>query len=100
MTDTYTKIRWVWSENLLENGKHEKNLEKPIQIKYKKTEQKKKLLYWSILEEKIYAFKHDIKTKNIGEIHIYHGDTSILTEKNEKRKCIRHTTIKNSSYLR
>jgi hypothetical protein len=27
---------------------------------------KNKLFYWSILEEKIYAFKHDIKTKDIG----------------------------------
>ena len=61
---------------------------------------KKKLLHSSTLEEKIYAFEHDIKTKNIGEIRIYHVDTSILTEENGKRKCIRHTTINNSSYLR
>jgi hypothetical protein len=56
---------------------------------------KKKLYYWSILDEKIYAFKHDINTKNIREIYICYDDTSILTEKDEKRKCIRHTAIKN-----
>jgi len=61
---------------------------------------KKKSLHSSILEEKIYAFKHDIKTKNIGEIHVYHGDTSILIEANRNRKCIRHITIWNSFYLR
>jgi len=64
------------------------------------TSERKGLLHSTIFEEKIYAFKHDIKTKNIGEIHIYHVDPSILTEENGKRKCMRHTTIKNSSYLR
>jgi hypothetical protein len=62
------------------------------------TNTEKKLFYWSILEEKICAFKHDINTKNIGEIHIYYEDTSILTEKNEKRKCI-HRTYFRYSYL-
>jgi hypothetical protein len=47
---------------------------------------KKKLFYWSILEVIIYAFKHDINTKNIGEQYIYYDDTSILTEENEKRE--------------
>ena len=31
-------------ENLLENGKHEKNLEKPIQIKYKNKHEKEIIL--------------------------------------------------------
>ncbi len=41
---------------------------------------KKRLLYWSILEEKAYAFTHDIRTNNTGEIYIYQGGSSILTE--------------------
>jgi hypothetical protein len=79
---------------------HSSTLEEKIYAFKHDIKMKKKLLHSSILEEKIYAFEHDIKTKNIGEIRIYHVDTSILTEENGKRKCIRHTTINNSSYLR
>jgi len=77
-------------ENLLENGKHEKILENQYRSNINR---KNKLFYWSILKEKIYAFKHDIKTKDIGEIHIYQNDTSILTGKNRKEKM--HTPFKN-----
>jgi len=58
----------------------------------KETGDRKKILYWSILEEKMCAFTRDIKMKNIGDTHMYHDDISMLTEK--KTKCKRHTTIK------
>jgi len=77
-------------ENLLENGKHEKILENQYRSNINR---KNKLFYWSILDEKIYAFKHGIKTKDIGEIHIYQSDSSILTEKKRKEKM--HTPFKN-----
>jgi hypothetical protein len=48
-------------------------------------DRKKKILYQSTLKEKMYAFTHDIRTKNIGDIHMYHGDSSMLTERNREK---------------
>jgi hypothetical protein len=45
--------------------------------------QKKKILDWIILEEKMCAFMRDVRMKNITATHMYHGDSSMLTE----RKC-------------
>ena len=28
---------------------------------------------------------HDIRTKNIGDIHMYHGDSSMLTERKREK---------------
>ncbi len=70
-------------ENLLENGKHKKILKNQYRSNINR---KNKLFYWSVLKEKIHAFKDDIKTKAIGEIHIYHSDTSILTGKKTERE--------------
>jgi len=67
MTDSYTKTRWDRDENLLENGEHEQNLEKPMQITFKRNRRRKKeIIVLRVLEEKMYAFKHGIRTKNIG----------------------------------
>ncbi len=69
-------------ENLLKNGKpkkKERSWKKPIQVTYKINGRQKK--------ENIIlmcAFTHDIRTKNIGNIDVYHGDNSMLIERKKK----------------
>ena len=58
------------------------NIKNQYRSRIKGTEDRKKeILYWSALEEKMYAFTHDISTKNISDIHMYHADNSMLIER-------------------
>ena len=62
------------------------NLEKPIQVTYKKTGARKRKYCIGVSSKK--KCMHSCMTserKNIGDIHMYHGDSSMLTERKREK---------------